>query len=48
MAADALLREAEEAQLRALSLPALRAELDGALHALSVLKAELGGRLSWP
>ena len=44
MAADSLLREAEEAQLRALSLPALRAELDGALHALSVLKAELGGR----
>ena len=33
-----------EAQLRALSLPALRAELDGALRALSVLKAELGGR----
>ena len=44
MAADALLREAEEAQLRALSLPALRAELDGALRALSVLKSELGGR----
>ena len=44
MSADALLREAEEAQLRALSLPALRAELDGALHALSVLKSELGGR----
>ena len=44
MSAEALLREAEEAQLRALSLPALRAELDGALHALSVLKAELGGR----
>ena len=42
--ADALLREAEEAQLRALSLPALRAELDGALRELSVLKAELGGR----
>ena len=33
------LREAEEAQLRALSLPALRAELDGALRALSMLKA---------
>ena len=44
MSAEALLPEAEEAQLRALSLPALRAELDGALHALSVLKAELGGR----
>ena len=43
MAADSL-REAEEAQLRALSLPALRCELDGALRALSVLKAELGDR----
>ena len=44
MSAEALLREAEEAQLRALSLPALRAELDGTLRELSVLKSELGGR----